>query len=303
MLNFLIIGDWGRKGTPGQIAVADGMAHLAERLGSRFVISTGDNFYDGVTGLRDDHWQESYEAVYDSPSLQIPWYMVLGNHDYQGCVQAQLDYAQLSTRWRLPARYYAVEQAIDPTASALLVFLDTSPFVSSYQAAGPEYIESLRGSAAEPQLLWLQATLAASNAAWKLVFGHHPIYSASPIHGDTFELKHHLLPILHAHHVQAYVCGHEHDLQHLSVDGVDYVVSGAGAECRESGWRRESRCSVSKLGFSAVSLTGDCLRVEFYDADGNCLYAARRLLCSLADTADGYGRQPASVPATLWAKT
>jgi tartrate-resistant acid phosphatase type 5 len=229
MLNFLIIGDWGRRGTPGQIAVADALAQVAERLGSRFVVSTGDNFYDGVTGVQDDHWQESYEAVYNSPSLQIPWYVVLGNHDYQSCVQAQLDYVQLSTRWCLPARYYAVEQSIDAMASALLVFLDTSPFVSSYQVEGPECIASLQGSDAEPQLLWLEATLAASNAAWKLVFGHHPIYSASPFHGDTFELKRRLLPILQAHHVQAYICGHEHDLQHLSVNGVDYVVSGAGA--------------------------------------------------------------------------
>src|SRR5215813_9028063 len=111
MLNFLILGDWGRKGTPGQLAVADGMARVAEQLKSRFVVTTGDNFYDGVTSLHDAHWQESYEAVYHRPSLQIPWYVVLGNHDYQGSVQAQLDYAYLSARWCLPARYYAVEKA------------------------------------------------------------------------------------------------------------------------------------------------------------------------------------------------
>jgi acid phosphatase len=284
MLNFLIIGDWGRKGTPGQLAVADGMSRVAEQLKSRFVVTTGDNFYDGVTNLYDAHWQESYEAVYNSPPLQIPWYVVLGNHDYQGCVQAQLDYVCLSERWRLPARYYAVEEAIDATASALLVFLDTSPFLSSYQPNGPEYIESLRGQDPEPQLTWLQPTLAASKATWKLVFGHHPIYSASPYHGDTLELRHRLLPILQAHHVQAYICGHEHDLQHLAADGVDYFVSGAGAECRESGWRRDSRYSVSELGFSAISLTRDCLRVEFYDANGKRLYDAGKRLSPLMDT-------------------
>lgn len=283
MLNFLIVGDWGRKGTPGQLAVADGMARVAERLESRFVVTTGDNFYDGVTSVHDAHWRESYEAVYNSPSLQIPWYVVLGNHDYQGCVQAQLDYVYLSARWRLPARYYAIEKAIDATASALLVFLDTSPFLSSYQPNGPEYIESLRGQDPESQLTWLHPTLAASKAAWKLVFGHHPIYSASPFHGDTFELQHRLLPILHAHHVQAYICGHEHDLQHLVTDGVDYFVSGAGAECRESGWCSYSRYSVSESGFGAVSLTEDRLRVEFYDANGKRLYDAGKRLSPPAD--------------------
>ncbi len=136
MLNFLIIGDWGRKGSPGQIAVGNGMGRVAERLQSRFVVTTGDNFYDGVTSLDDAHWQESYEAVYNKRPLQIPWYVVLGNHDYQGCIQAQLDYVHLSTRWRLPARYYAMEKPIDATASALLVFLDTFPFLPSYQAEG-----------------------------------------------------------------------------------------------------------------------------------------------------------------------
>src|SRR5262249_10265627 len=84
---------------------------VAEQLKSRFVVTTGDNFYDGVTSLHDAHWQESYEAVYHRPSLQIPWYVVLGNHDYQGSVQAQLDYAYLSARWCLPAPDYAGEKA------------------------------------------------------------------------------------------------------------------------------------------------------------------------------------------------
>ena len=284
MLNFLILGDWGRKGTPDQLAVADGMARVAEQLKSRFVVTTGDNFYDGVTSLHDAHWQESYETVYQSPSLQIPWYVVLGNHDYQGSVQAQLDYVYLSARWCLPARYYAVEKAINATASALLVFLDTSPFLSSYQANGPEYIEAVRGQNPERQLNWLQRTLAASKASSKLVFGHHPIYSASPYHGDTLELQSRLLPILQAHHVQAYICGHEHDLQHLAADGVDYFVSGAGAECRESGWCGTSRYSVCELGFSAVSLTGDRLRVEFYDANGKLIYEIGKDLSPLTET-------------------
>jgi acid phosphatase len=134
------------------------------------------------------------------------------------------------------------------------------------------------------QLNWLEATLAASQAPCKLVFGHHPIYSASPFHGDTLELQHRLLPMLHAHHVQAYICGHEHDLQHLAADGIDYVVCGAGAEWRETGWRDLSRCSVSTLGFSAVSLTADRLHIEFYNAQGQRLYDVGKRLCTLPKT-------------------
>jgi len=282
MLNFVVIGDWGRKGTPDQRAVADGMARVAERLDSRFVVTTGDNFYDhGVSSLHDAHWRESFEDVYTSPALQIPWYAVLGNHDYQGCIQAQIDYGQFHPRWHLPARYYAGEQAIDATATALLVFLDTSPFVLRYQVEGPEYIQSLRGQDTDAQLAWLQTTLATSNARCKLVFGHHPIYSASPFHGDTLELQHRLLPLLHTHQVQAYICGHEHDLQHLVADGLDYVVCGVGAEHRETGWRNASRCSVSTLGFSTVSLTVNRLCIEFYNAQGQRLYDVDKRLGSV----------------------
>ena len=112
--------------------------------------------------------------------------MVLGNHDYQGCIQAQLDYVYVSTRWRLPGRYYAVEKAIDATASALLVFLDTSPFLSSYQANGPEYIESLQDSNPEPQLNWLGPTLAASSDNPTVTYLPlvHAVVERSVVHGS-----------------------------------------------------------------------------------------------------------------------
>jgi hypothetical protein len=36
----------------------------------------------------------------------IPWYPILGNHEYRGNTQAVLDYSQVSARWEMPARYY-----------------------------------------------------------------------------------------------------------------------------------------------------------------------------------------------------
>ena len=42
----------------------------------------GDNFYEsGVDSISDDKWQTTFEAIYDAPALQVPWYAVLGNHD------------------------------------------------------------------------------------------------------------------------------------------------------------------------------------------------------------------------------
>src|SRR5271154_3435960 len=98
-LNFGIIGDWGRYGRPDQMAVAQQMGLTCAKANASFVISVGDNFYeDGVRSALDLHWTQSFENVYAAKSLQVPWYVALGNHDYRGSVDAQLDYAKTHPR-------------------------------------------------------------------------------------------------------------------------------------------------------------------------------------------------------------
>ena len=94
-LNFAVIGDWGRRGRPDQAEVAKQMGIACQKAGAKFVISVGDNFYeDGVTSIDDSHWQQSFERVYAAPSLQVPWYVTLGNHDYHVDPTPQLQYGQ-----------------------------------------------------------------------------------------------------------------------------------------------------------------------------------------------------------------
>jgi len=98
---FLVLGDWG-TGSTAQRKIAVQMAKTAKAIGARFVISTGDNFYeDGVESVLDPQWKTSFEEVYDQPALMIPWYITLGNHDHHGNIVAQVDYT--NSRWRLPA--------------------------------------------------------------------------------------------------------------------------------------------------------------------------------------------------------
>jgi tartrate-resistant acid phosphatase type 5 len=48
-----------------------------------FVVSTGDNFYShGLKGPHDPYFKQTFSDMYSAPSLQVPWYAVLGNHDY-----------------------------------------------------------------------------------------------------------------------------------------------------------------------------------------------------------------------------
>ena len=47
-------------------------------------------------------------------------------------------------------------------------------------------------------------------------------------HGPTKILVDRLKPLLELYGVTAYICGHDHNMQHLNDSGVQYYVSGAG---------------------------------------------------------------------------
>ena len=248
------------------------MGFVAEKMNSRFVITTGDNFYDaGVKSTTDKHWQTSFENVYTAQSLQKPWHAILGNHDYRGNIQAQMDYSKTSARWKLPGKYYTFARQVNDSIAVQFVFVDTTPFVKEYRRKSR--FNHIDWEEPEVQLQWLDSTLAASKCVWKIVFGHHPIYSAGTKHGDTPELIELLKPVLEKHSVQAYFSGHEHDLQHLKgQSNLNYFVSGAGSKIREAGWKDISLFSKGVAGVMAVSFLGEEMRVFCVDGKGEVLY-------------------------------
>src|SRR5476649_647078 len=130
-LNFLVFGDWGRNGEKDQRDVAAQMAVAAKDIDAKFIISVGDNFYeDGVKSVDDPQWQTSFEKVYSAPSLQVPWRVALGNHDYHGDCDAQIAYGKISQRWTMPARYYTRTEQIDAGNAVEFFYLDTTPMAT-----------------------------------------------------------------------------------------------------------------------------------------------------------------------------
>jgi tartrate-resistant acid phosphatase type 5 len=245
-------------------AVAEKTAALLHRLSNRtaatstsnsslppaieFVISVGDHFYDvGARNVDDPRFQCGWaDLFYDltagrtrqnSSASPPPWYLVLGNHDYGGDIQAQIDYSRVHAGWNMPARYFsrkwvlppvstsngsALANASAPTSTLRVLFVDTMHLCGDRHA-------HQRGEAADVQWNWLGAALAASRADFLLVVGHHPVFSGGPIHGNNRCLQRRLRPLLEAHGAH-YLSGHEHALQHLSSGGVSYFVSGTA--CR-----------------------------------------------------------------------
>ncbi len=271
-LSFLVMGDWGRDGDSAQTRVARQMGVTAEALHAAFVLSTGDNFYsDGVKSVTDRQWQTSFEQVYTAKSLQIPWYVALGNHDYHSDPDVQVQYTKTSTRWRMPARYFSFTERVDDTTSAEFFIIDTSPFVEKYYT-DKKMAPQLKGMSTAPQLAWLDSALHASKAQWKFVAGHGTIYSASPVHGNTSELIRDVVPLLEKYHVQAYLNGHDHDLQHAHAGSVAYFTSGGGSETRPTGHDAHTVFSRASTGFLAAVLTSGTLHVQFINDSGRVLY-------------------------------
>ena len=271
-LNFVAVGDWGRDGASHQRDVAAAMGTAAAAAGSAFTVSTGDNIYEnGVQSATDPQWKTSFEGVYTHPALAGPWHVVLGNHDYRGVPQAELDYAAANPRWGMPARYYTLR----PAPFVEMFFIDTSPLVHSYRAKVHSAIAAnVASQDVGAQLAWLDAALAKSDAAWKIVVGHHTIRSGGSEHGDTPEMVELVLPILQRHGVDAYLNGHEHDLQHIVRDGINFICSGAGSEVRPTAPTTGTRFALSRSGFAVIGLDAAALRLEFRDFTGASVYRA-----------------------------
>lgn len=278
-LNFLVLGDFGRNGDYHQKDVAVQMSKAAATIDSEFVISVGDNFYpNGVQSTQDPQWKASFEDIYFNYNLQTDWYVALGNHDYNGSIQAQIDYSKISRRWNMPATYFKETVELEDGSKALLVFIDTNPFVKSYHSKGDEMEENVKAQDTIAQKKWLIETLQTTDASvkWKIVVGHHPMYSGGKrkTSQDTKDIETLFAPIFDQFKVDVYLCGHEHDLQVIKPKGryTMQFLSGAGCEVRPTGTREGTLFALSEPGFMTFSLTPKLMLVQLVNAQGKIVY-------------------------------
>ncbi len=278
--SFLAMGDWGRNGEPEQKSVANQMGTTAKQLDAAFMLILGDNFYpSGVASTQDYQWISSFESVYTAHSLQTDWYVALGNHDYKGNPQAQVDYSKLSRRWHMPQRYYAKKISMDDdtTQQILLVMLDTSPFISQYYSSA-DHKDNVRTQDTAAQRKWLEEVLSdpSPNIKWRIVAGHHPLYTGGKRinSADTKEMNRLLKPIFDKYKVDAYIAGHEHSLQYIKPAGAThYFVSGAGSEITPAVKHPDGgKFALSSNGFIAFSVTPAAMLIQIINEKGAILY-------------------------------
>lgn len=271
-LHWYVIGDFGRNGYDGQQEVADQMQAMTKIIEPEFIITTGDNFYpNGVASTQDPYWISSFENIYSGFGLFCPWYVVLGNHDYRGNYQAEIDYTKVSQRWNMPAQYYVQEKSEDDV-TVKFVFIDTNPFEDTYYKE--EKYKSVWTQDSTRQLLWMDSVLADNSANWKVVVGHHPLYSGGKRLNKTKDVRGHLEKVLMKHQVDVYFAGHEHDLQHIKNPNYNthHIVSGAGSEVRPTAMMEYSLFAKDIHGFVSASATKEQLLIQFIDYKGRLLH-------------------------------
>src|ERR1041384_6541348 len=168
-VNLLCFGDWGQNSSTAQRATALRMAVYAAKSDVRFdaALLLGDNFYGKMPrGVSDPRWRTEFEEMYSAQMLPMPFYVALGNHDYEpGKAAAELAYAKQhpDSRWKMPAKWYRVELPADHPVVSVLV-LDSN------------YADLL--GAWKTELTWMESELAKPRpGTWVIATAHHPLFS------------------------------------------------------------------------------------------------------------------------------
>jgi len=235
-------------GNVGQLAVAKAMTDDAYHSPVDFIINAGDAFYwYGVENSSDPRFNKTFTEVYNSQFLQKPWYGVLGNHDWKKNASALVtEYLN----WKIPALSYTANGFVGGVPLTIF-FLDTN-YVERLDVCndrnrsmwgGRHLTEAEYGECFEElkeifdqQLVWFEESLekASRKIGHKIVVAHEPVYGAGKYHftSDQSEteklLEHKIAPLLKKYGVKTYINAHDHLLQHLSWDGTDYYIVGAG---------------------------------------------------------------------------
>jgi calcineurin-like phosphoesterase family protein len=212
----------------------------------------------------------------------LPIYLALGNHDVGlgggRCNRAALGEVESMRRraclavarrtpaWTLPARHYVLDRG-----PIRFVVLDTNVAVRDYG-----------GFTLEEELAFVREATAPCGAG-RLCFlvGHHPpaaVLSGARRHPPGHAVRIARLVAAAGGRARAFFGGHEHTLQHLSVDGLEVFISGSTAMGSFRGFstrwpaRTQVRFASSAWGYAVLEADGSGYRIEFVDTSGAVLH-------------------------------
>ncbi|MEK6325608.1 MAG: metallophosphoesterase [Acidobacteriota bacterium] len=201
---FAVLGDFG-TGESDEYAIAAQMLAVHRRSALDLVLAVGDNIYpNGSARYFVKHFEEPFAGLLKE---KVKFYAALGNHDVQEGRNDQVNYLLFN----MGGSYYTFGRG-----NGLVDFfmLDTTNFDVG-------------------QATWLENSLRASRATWKIAAMHHPLYSSGKKHGSDLQLRKTIEPLFTRYRVQVVFAGHDHVYERTKPQqGIQYFVTGAGGKMR-----------------------------------------------------------------------
>jgi tartrate-resistant acid phosphatase type 5 len=234
----------------GQMPTVAAMKSYCAQHTCNFAVMLGDNIYpDGAMANADD--AERFRDVFTTPygslvkDRDFRIYGVLGNHDWHTSrdgALVQVRFLETTPPFFMDGLFYRVVPAASQgeveifalDTQVLLAATKTPEAVlaedaSEVQTDDLEYFEpwsAPQNDAERNMVQWLETSLASSKARWKIVIGHHPLWSTA---GSKFQqarsLRRLILPAL-CRYADMYVAGHEHTLE-VHTDGCTEALPGS----------------------------------------------------------------------------
>ncbi len=271
IIKFVAMGDTGH-GNEAQYQVATAVKNKCAQDGCDFVLLLGDNIYNiGVDSVDDFQFDTKFELPYQD--INLPFYLVLGNHDYGGTNSGigyefqksvyQIQYTEKSEKWNMPRHYYQFTKS-----NSTFFAMDTNA-----------QLYGLDNEQRQDLSQWINN----ANTTWKIAFGHHPYKSNGP-HGNAGQYHMYAgIPIISGDKVKSfaediwcgkadvYLSGHDHSRQWLDADcsGTKLIISGAGSSTTDLRGNNPALFQKASLGFLYVQIEGNRLTGQFIDEAGN----------------------------------
>ncbi len=209
-----VIGDFGHAvESPASASNELAVAQLVKRWQPDFILTLGDNNYpSGAAATIDDNigqfyheFIHPYRGTYGDGATSNRFFPCLGNHDWLDNGQPSLDYFALPGN----ERYYRYRASPDLEWFAL----NSNPDPDG-------------NSAASTQGTWLRDALTNSTARWKVVYFHHPPFSAAA--GSPGEAM--MRWPFAAWGATMVMVGHEHVYARLHTNSMTYFINGLGGD-------------------------------------------------------------------------
>lgn len=254
--SFLFVGDV--QDTIGGIAnrlLREALAHHPE---CEFLVCGGDL----TERPANQYWVETFRTL-DSIGQAMPVLNVTGNHDYfKGIIQ------HLERRFPLVFSYF-LDSKVGDNMVYTLNYADAQLFVLD---SNREFFYLWS------QCQWLKEKLEKSNAKWKILVLHHPLYS---IKGKNNAIQRWMFDdLLHDYNVDLVLQGHEHAYARMTAhfkNGAPEAPVYTISHCSPKNYRIHFDEHFDKFGISSsyyqtVTILGDTLAMAAYDANTHALY-------------------------------